>query len=205
MVRRTLSLLSLAALAIVGVGGCGGGRSTVSTRPARGDTTEVTTGAYGAGSSDSDGDGDNPAKTPHDKDDGPVLAGSHAAGPADRRRIEQLVTGYYAAAAKGDGALLCSLLYSVTAGSIAQDYGKPPGPPALRGGSCAVVMSKLLALRARELAAKQASLRVVGVRVRGGRAVALLRFAGMPERRLTLRREHGMWKVSELFDTIAVP
>jgi len=153
---------------------------------------------------DSDNDNDNPVITGRDEDDGPLLRGSLPADASDRRAITMVVKRYYSAGAAGDGSITCSLLYPDVARSIPEDYGRPPGPPALRGSTCAAVMSKLLAQRRRELIIKNARLEVVAVRIAGGRAVALLRFTETPERRVFLRRDHDVWKMSEMFDVVAM-
>lgn len=123
------------------------------------------------------------------------------ASPAEMRAVTALLERYYAVAAAGDGAAACSMIYSIIAETIPEDYGQPPGPPALRGKTCAVVMTKILEQHRRELVAKAPGLRVIGLRVGGTRGLALLRFGRAPERYILVRREYGAWKIGVLFDS----
>jgi hypothetical protein len=213
---RPLLTLLVVTLLGAGVSACGGSGKSASSAFNESSSAVANGGAMAsAGKSatrspgglhvDGDNDDDNPTKSLRDKDDRPPLPGSRPASAAERRVIARLVTGYYAAAAAADGVAACSRLYSIIAKAVPEDYGRPPGPPALRGKTCAVVMSKLFKVRRRELEAKSATLEVKSVRVRGDRAVALLRFGKAPERRVLLRREFGVWKMTELFDMVAVP
>ena len=85
---------------------------------------------------------DRPSEQSYDSDDNSIHFFGHAAGAAEERTATAFVKRYYAAAAAGNGARACSLLSTEIAGSVVEQYGRPPGPPGLRGTSCAVVMSK---------------------------------------------------------------
>jgi hypothetical protein len=208
-------LFALLAIALFGVGAvaCGsaskGTRSTprVASDPAaNGATTKVASSATLSQSqsplpTDNDYDNDNPSNSHYDQDDNAVLYFGHATSAAEARAIMALVKRYYAAAVASDGATACSLIYSIVAESVPEGYGQLP---ALRGKTCAVVVSKLFKKHHRELVAEVAGLEVTHVRVEGDRGLALLRFRTMPERRVLVHREHGVWKMGVLLD-IGVP
>jgi hypothetical protein len=133
-----------------------------------------------------------------DGDDAPVRFFGHEASAAERQPITALLTHYYAAAAKEDGAKACPLIHSLIAETIPEDYGQTP---ALRGTTCAVVMSKLFKQHHRQLVIDSATLEVTSVRVEGGRALALLRFAKAPvPNHIPVHREGRTWKIWELLD-----
>jgi hypothetical protein len=180
--RKTLLTLLAIVLAGVGATSCGVSESARSTPPLP----------------DSDGPNDNPSK-PEEDDNGTRYFGREA-DAAETLAVAGLVKRYYAAGAAGDGATACSLIYSVIARSVPEEYGRPPGPPALRGNTCAAVMSKLFKQRHGLLLADLAKLSVADLRVGGERAVALLSFGRGRERYIPVRRERRVWKIDELFD-----
>ncbi len=102
----------------------------------------------------------------------------HEAEGVERRVITALVERYYAAAAADDGARACSMLYSIIEEAVAEDYGQPPGPPELRGKTCAVVMSKIFKRVPRQPSAVLAHTQVTGVRVKGKRGFVQLDLRG---------------------------
>jgi hypothetical protein len=125
----------------------------------------------------------------------PPTAYGTPASADDRDAIAQLVERYYADAAADDGAGACSLLYSLVAESIPEDLGQPPGPPSLRGSTCAAVMSKLFRQVPGQPPAVLAATRVSAVRTDGNRGIAMLRSPTMLEGELRVKREHGTWRV----------
>jgi len=187
--RRALSLV-LAMTAVGAVVACGGTGGRNGSSKARHAVSETDRTASPAGR-DNDGDGDG---------GGDDERWGHAAAAGDRRAVVALVKRYYAVAAAGNGSEACSLLYSLFAEEVPEVYGEPPGEPALRGKTCAIVTSKLFKQRRRRLSVQRASLEVVGVRVRGLRGLALLRFKGKPERDIPVHRERRMWKIDALID-----
>jgi hypothetical protein len=147
---------------------------------------------------DNDADFDNDAiknKGYYDGDDSAISATGQAARPTEERAIAALVKRYYAAAAAGDGAKACRLIYSTLEEAIPEDYGQPPGPAYSRGKTCAVVMSKTFAHSHSQLAGGFA---VTGVRIEGKEARALLGSRTLPASFILLRRERGVWKINEL-------
>ncbi len=185
-----------------GVAACGGARTT----PHGTANAAATDGGGGGGGStnalggssthnnDRDNDGD------HNDDDEKVLYFGHAADATDQRISLALVTRYFALAATGDGAKACSLLVPFIAESVAENDGHSP---ALRGKTCAVVMSKLFKLHHRSLAEKNATLKAIEVRVESDRALVVLEFPTIPEvRQITERRVGSTWKLLDLLDGI---
>jgi hypothetical protein len=157
---------------------------------------------------DKDGDGQvgHYGMNRYDYDDKQIVYMGHPASAADRQSIAVVVKNYFAAAAAHDGAKLCAGMYSLIAESVPEDYGEPPaGPPGFSGKTCAVVLSKLFAQRGRERSVDTTGkLEVTGVRVREGKALALLRFGTAPIRYIWVRREYKRWKVDTLLD-IGIP
>lgn len=149
---------------------------------------------------DRDNDSDNAGNSYYDSDDATVRGYGRAANGRDRRTIAALVSRYFAAAAREDGATACSMIVKVYANSVPEDLGRPPGPPYSRGGTCAAVLSKLFYHYHRQLAAHAAQLEVTSVRTGQGRAVAVLGFKTLPGRALWVAREGSVWKVDALLD-----
>ncbi len=200
---RALSSLLVLALCSVGVSACGGagkGASADSHAASNAAATATTVRTVVSDpalhhhqvKSDNDGDGDN-------SDDD--IRWGNAASAAERQAVITLVRRYYALAAASNGAAGCSLIYSLLAEEIPELYGEPPGPPSLRGGTCAVVMSELFKHKHRQLVADSATLEVIGVRVKRLRGLALLHFAGSPERDIPVHREHRAWRIDALLDS----
>jgi hypothetical protein len=108
------------------------------------------------------------------------------------------VKRYYAAVVDGDGALACSLLISNLARSVPEDYGQPPGLPALRGKTCHAVMSKLSKHVAGQPPRVLATTKVTGVRVRGDEGFVQLSSTAVPTGEIAIRRDHGAWKMKVL-------
>jgi hypothetical protein len=194
--RSLLGILGTIALGM-GVSACGAER-TASQGPAN---AAITGGASMTASSNSstrkndrDNDGD------HNDDDGKILYYGHAASPSDRRSSIALLMRYFAAAAAEDGAKACSMLAPFVAESVAESEGRLPS---LRGKTCTVVMSKLFGLHHRLLIEKNATLRVIGVRVEGDKALAVLEFSAIHEvRQITERRVGKSWRLVGLLDSI---
>ena len=143
---------------------------------------------------DRDNDNDN------NDDDAHVLYYGHAADAADRQAIATFVMRYFAAAAAANGARVCALLVPLVAETIVEEYGNSP---ALRGTSCAVIVSKILRREQAAIAAKRAALQVIKVRVNGTHALAILNFPELPEvRQFVLRHVNGSWRAFSFLDGI---
>jgi len=144
---------------------------------------------------DRDNDGDN------NDDDGNVLYFGQAAGPSDRQALIALVTRYYTAAAAANGGTVCGLLAPFVAETVVETSGSSP---ALRGRSCAAVLTKLFKLQHSLLADKRATLQIGTVRVQGDRALVSLNFTKpiVETRQLTGRRIAGDWRLIDILDGI---
>ncbi len=135
----------------------------------------------------------------YDGDDGPIRFFGQEAGASDRQALTALVSRYYAAAAKEDGAGACPLMAALTVETIPEDYGEEPE---LSGKTCATIMSKLFAQRHAELLRDSATLKVIDARVQGNRALLLLRFNGAAEpNHIAAHHEGSAWKIWELLAT----
>lgn len=207
-VRATLAIVLLGlTVAACGAAGKGAnatsraGSNTRATRNAGRTRASSTAPGQSARKKDADSDYDNKSNGRHDSDDNAILRFGHTASPTERRMVAGIVKRYYAAGAEGDGATACSLIYSIFAEAIPEDYGQAPGPPGLRGKTCAAVLSKFFVQHHGRLAADSETLSVTGVRVEGNRGFALLSFRRMPDRHIVLHRERGHWKLSALLDT----
>jgi hypothetical protein len=181
------SLLGLLVVALISLGGfasCGGNSGKAVSNTASQHSVKR----------DRDNDADN------NDDDAHILEYGQAASPADRQVLTALITRYYAAAAALEGAKACSLLMPFIAESVTEDYGHTP---ALRGKSCAVVMSKLFRQHHQLLAGESATLKFLTVRVQGNKSLVVLSFSTLPEVRQISARRHGSgWKLLDLLDGI---
>ncbi len=143
-------------------------------------------------------DADDGDEDPRTYDDDVILDYGRPADPADRLAITELAQRYYRAAAAGDGAAGCSLLYSLVAESM-------PEEPNLSSGqgpvTCTSILSSMFKRAHRRLVADAAAFKVVGVRVEGKRAYVLLSFVHSRVRYTIVHRDGGPWKVEQLFDT----
>lgn len=180
----TITLLSLAVLACAGTGKHAGStpKPATSAPVGGGQTTAdvVTAKAF-------------------DSDDAPIRFYGHEASAAEKQPIVALLTHYYAAAAKDDGAKACPLIHPLIAETIHEDYGQTLSP---HDKTCAVVMSQLFKRYHRQLATDSATLEVTSVRIEGIRALVLLRFAKAPvPNHIAVHREGSAWKIWELFDS----
>src|SRR5258705_4632253 len=90
------------------------------------DDDETASNYTGNNKYDNDADFDNDTHENtgyYDGDDNRIRAWGHAPSAADRGTIAALVNRYFAAAAAGDGAKACPLMYSILEEAIAEDYG----------------------------------------------------------------------------------
>jgi hypothetical protein len=201
-----MAALATVSFSVVGIAACGGssgGAGSLSKRSASaGSGAPVAPAGASAAKSPHENDPDQEEdRSGRDRDDKLVWAFGKRATARETRLVGTLVRSYYRAVATQDGSGACSLLYSPLAESVPEDYGRPPGPASLRGGTCAVVMSKLFKQRHRQIAGETAGLRLAQVRVKGNQGLALLAFGRNRSRQLLLHREHGVWKVWALLDS----
>ncbi|MFZ2114908.1 MAG: hypothetical protein WAU77_14390 [Solirubrobacteraceae bacterium] len=201
---RTLLACAAVALSVAGACGCGAARSTA------GVETTATSSPFSLAElakRDQDGDIDRLTQSRYDDDNDAIPGFGQPADAADRRAIVALIKRYYIAAAAGDGAKACSMQYALTAELLVEEHHRGKGPASLRGGTCARIMSKLLAQHHRELAEDvSGGYRVLAVQVHLNQGYALVRFAAprelheLRELRMLVHREHGGWKMDRPLD-----
>jgi hypothetical protein len=195
-----LCVFVLAAVCVVGCGSTTDRPSTSSGTDAV--VTAVTTASTSAPSSSGSKAQVGGNDIDHDSDNNNDDYGyGHPANAADMRAIALLLKRYYTAAAADDGKTACSLLYSLLAEEIPELYGEPPGPKALKGKTCAVVMAKFFKQHEKQLPSQAVSINVTTVRIKRLRGLAIMSFKSMPRRDIAVHREHKVWKVGELLDT----
>lgn len=183
-------------------GASGGSEPGPETKAGTASGSSATSSMISIGVPTGDQDGDSPNDKAFDKDDSFVTTFGHAAGPSDRHAITSLVTRYYAAIAKADGATACKLLFFVIVESAPETYGQTAfDATAGRGESCGPVMSKVFEGTHAQLVAENRHLKVMAIRIEGKRAWVLLRFGPKSVRRMIAYREGSVWKIGELLDT----
>lgn len=134
----------------------------------------------------------------YDSDETGIIYFGQNASNADRRAVISVVRRYHAAAAADNGAKACDVIYTLLTEAIPEDYGQPPGPPSLRGKTCAVVLTKLFKQPHGRHIDVTVGRHVIGVRVKGNRGLALMSSGTRVESSLPVRRERGVWKVSAI-------
>jgi hypothetical protein len=149
-----------------------------------------------------DSDDDSTTWHTYDDDDRSIVEFGHAATPTEAEAIGVVATRYMRAAAAGKGKAACSMNYAILEEAIVEDYGtSPPGPPYLRGTTCAQVMTKVFKRNRERLGSVAGSVHVVRVRVDRLSAYAMLSFGPAPPRHyLLLHKEHAFWKIDALLD-----
>lgn len=139
---------------------------------------------------------DNVGKGFHDGDDNSVLRYGHRAHGAERKEIVSVVNRYFAAAAAEDGAMGCSLTFSLVADALPEDYGHAPGPLYLRGDkNCRVILTAIFKHQHSELVQP---VKVTEVRVSQRRGLAVLGSPTLPASETELRDELGSWKIDRV-------
>lgn len=145
---------------------------------------------------DQDTDGDSAY---HDND----LYLGHRVGRNAQSEVERTLKSYYELAGGDAGRRACALLAPSFRQEVPRTYGRPPGPPALRGTTCASVLSAFFRQRQRGWSREAQKLKVIGVFAENGRGLAILRFGKGPKRDIDVLREGNGWMVDELVDAAA--
>jgi hypothetical protein len=195
------SLIALVAITLLGgaIAGCGNASKSASSAAQTSPDDTTTAGTAGGTAGRATASSKNSFDPDHD--DYITENFGHAASEADKRTITAIVRSYYVAAVAGDGGKGCPMILPSLARAIPHDYGRSPSLPSLHGSTCATVMAKLFELYHRRLAADLASMVVKRVRVKGNTAFVLLAFSTTPEPRvITMKREGGVWRFTELLD-----
>jgi hypothetical protein len=158
-----------------------------------------TSGVQPKGDDDNDTDNDvldNSRNGYYDSDDGAVTRFGSAADARDAYVLTMLVRRYYAAAVAGDGKAACSLIDPRFAGTIAETYGRPPGPSYLRGAAtCSAVMSLLFKHEHRLFTPVRV---VTGVRLDRDEAFVLLGSKTAPASSFMFKRSGGSWRLAAI-------
>lgn len=151
---------------------------------------------------DRDGDNDSSGgKSRYDSDDQRTADFGHPASSAEGATIAALVRRFYAAAAAGNGEKACSMLYSVFAEAVPEDYGtSPPGPGYARGTTCPAVLTRVFTHFREQILSKSPKLQITQVRVMGRAGIVLLSFGALPERIIHVLREGQTWRIQALLD-----
>ena len=186
---RVSSLLVWTALALVALAvvGCSGGTKTAS-RPAPGSSAALPP-------SDGDNDIDSLGQGRYDRDNDADPTYGPAVSASERPAIVSLIERYYRIAAAGNGARACSLLYPLVAEITVEEHRPGKGPPALRGRTCAQVLSRIFAQGHRELAEDVATMHVGWIQLQARQAVALVHFGPNRERVVRVHRAPGGWQM----------
>lgn len=207
------SLPVLLAIGLIGVGftACGSSKSTIPGSQAASKTaTTASTGATTTSTATptqdytkADRDKDNDIGAPgDDTNHNEILNYAHAASAADKQAVTALIKRYYAAAAAGDGAKACSMLYVTFAESVAEDYGRESAGSSYlkQGKTCPEVLTLLFKHFHSQLTAELPLLKVRRVRLNEHHGLVVLGFGTMPERQIPVLRERHTWKVVALLD-----
>lgn len=201
--KPALVLVVMCALA---VGSCGGAKHIVAVAtngPLAGDGDDDRPGVVNRwrAKPDVDGDADNEGSDRYDWDDSNVFGFGHPAGVAEAREITTLVTTYYRATLRGDGAAACKLLADRVTSSVQREFGQGASSLAVGGRTCATTMSRLLPRLRPQFSIGGRSPAVGLVRVEGKRGEVLVATHGaLADRFVALFRERGAWKINSLLD-----
>jgi hypothetical protein len=189
-------------LLCMGLAACG------STGPSTGasSTTVASQRALRAAAHERDGDGDNDSlgRSRYDSDNDANFDFGVPAGAAERQAISALVRSYYEAAAGDDGKRACALTYWLTAEAIVEEHDRGKGPHALRGSTCAEVLSKLFAGRHRELVGDLGRLEVRDLQIRRNQGWLVLDPGPARERVVFVHRVGAGWRLSVALDAGAL-
>ena len=205
-IKRAFAPLA-AALLCVGALACGGTNKnvgSVSQSAAASGGAHATTpagtappGSYLKSDEDNDGDDGNQVGSPDRTDI--LFATGKEADQVDKRAVTALIKRYYAAAAAGDGAEACPLLYSTLARGLAEGQGQSGQSG---GNACAAALSSLFEQQRQQLEADQVATMVVpDVRLTGSIGTATVGFRAVPVGHFFVKRERGVWKIDALFQT----
>ncbi|MGA9285385.1 MAG: hypothetical protein WBV85_08075 [Solirubrobacteraceae bacterium] len=200
--------LTLCAVALLGAGciACGGASKTTG---ANSSTQAAPTSSVGTSSekpadtpADKDKDEDSTGTGRYDSDDKAVLDFGHAASASEKEQITALVRSYYAIAAAQNGTKACTLLYSILAEAVPENYGiSPPGPSYAHGKTCPEVLAAFFKHFHQQIVAKLPKLKVSRVRIKERQGVAVLSFGKLPESEMRVVREGHIWRIISVVDT----
>lgn len=192
---RLTGMIAVFALA-TGAGSCGGATTVLGTRTERypSKTASVVSGVAAKESGDIDGDGDGPSVGGRDEDDKTIAGSGHPASAADRRAVATLIERYSRFARMNDGAGACGLMYRPLAAALPADEGARGYGPAFAQGlkTCPAIVSALFEHSREEMASP---IKAGEIRMRGDRALVLLRSPRLPSAYTEVKREGKDWKI----------
>lgn len=211
-IRRVVAIAIIGLLLCVSTSACGtsGERSRTSHRTvAAANTPNVDLTSHKAPHSpilDKDDDYDQgTSRNYYDRDDSEIWLYPRRLTSPHAYAIAKLVRRYLEVALAGDGATACSLLYSLVAESIEDTNGRPPGrSPYQEVEPCSAIVTRLFKQNHAQLAAEMRTLQVSGVYTNGRRGIVLLHVDNMPPHAITIHREFGTWKISDILDEKSV-
>jgi hypothetical protein len=184
----------VAAMLSPGLVACGGASSDTPAQTTSKDGSSAPSGSIPSHGKDRDNDNDN-----NDDDEG-TLGYGHLADSADGQAIMSLVKRYFADAATESGAKACALLTPFVAETVVEVDGHTS---ALKGGTCAAVMTKLFKQHHQDLLGKRTSLKIMRIGVEGDKSLVALDFPEIPEvRQIVMRRYNNRWTVLQMLDGI---
>lgn len=214
--KRMLALLTAAGLA-TGVAACGGSKhasttttqttsQTVAVSPAGGSTSHKGSSTSPAPSSHSSSgaassgqsSGSASSSTPRSGQivgDKSVTHFGQAAGGEVQKEITDTVTRYYAKLSSGDANGACAMLGKGIKRQLDMMLSRAP---TLKGRGCAGLISAFFNPRNPNAGASLSDVHVLGARVKGDRAFALISTRASRTSALLVVREGGSWKINTL-------
>lgn len=182
--------------------GCGGGSGPAAGHAPGSNTVAVSSQALSATARQPDGDGDNDrlgmSGPDFDHDSVPTFGRPATAG--ERKAITALFERYYADAASGDPAGVCSLLYPLAVEGLLETHGRDQGFGSLRGSSCRQLVGGVLARKHHLLVAERSALKVGIIQVDAKRAMVLLDFGGTNQQVTLVHGEGSNWTLTTLHE-----
>jgi hypothetical protein len=203
--KARMRFAAVAVLATAGVYVCGCGRSQstpADSRPPVAARTGASPTRVVAETREADGDADGrKGEGYYDFDEAHIFDFGNAADPATRRSMARVVRRYYAEAAAEHGQAACGLMASKLKSAVPRTYGEGSAPPALRGRTCASVMTKLFRRLHGRIGLESATLQTGLARVAHRVGYLVLGFGGeRPMFYMPVRQENGAWKIAAVVE-----
>jgi hypothetical protein len=227
IMSRALGVPPVLLLLVLGVAACGGGSASTSPTSRQAHQKSKTSSEFhprhavgdydsddyevggdaddddSVGRLDRDGDTDSQGGGAYDSDDSDLLAFGRRANTVETRAVDALVRRYLAAAAAGDGARACSMVFPGIAKTVASVLGGEGEPPYSHGKTCAEVVSNIFDFYRAQLKLENRVLGVSEVLVRGDQGIAVLtprERSSLPLRIFHLRRDGSAWTINGVLD-----
>jgi hypothetical protein len=131
-----------------------------------------------------------------------ILNFGHRANASDTKAAQALLRRYVAAAANNNPAAGCRMIVPSLAHALAEDYGRAPSLPYLKGGkNCRAILGKFFRHRHALYVTEHKGLEVVELRLNRYGGYAILNFPHIAKRAATISHEHGAWWLNAMGDT----